>query len=183
MGFRERLEAKEAELRSRAERQEAGRHEYEETKAEHANLAEALIPEADDAIAMLRSAQDASVAALKEQRNRDIELCWQGQGRKRRFIGWKVFTSRASGPGQIGEWSPGLVCVFIPVNGELQVESSAPSATGPLREYLRGGCWHWEDKDGFPSIAREEKADETLESLFGLLASHLAVVNLKQGCM
>ncbi len=192
MGFRDHLEAEEAELRRRAQYLDDSQRQAEEAKAKHAKLAEALMPEVDDAVAMLRSVQGASIAVLEEGRDnetpfergpysRNIVLCWSEPRRKRReFLGWKVFTSRATGPGLIGEWSPGLVCVFIPVEGELQVESSAPSATGPLREYVRGGLWRWEDTSGSPKIAREEMADKTLEFLFELLAGLIAEINSKK---
>jgi len=192
MGFRDHLEAEEAELRRRVQYLDETQRQAEEVKAKHAKLAEALMPEVDDAVAMLRSVQDDSIAVLEEghgderpfergPHSRDIALCWSERRRKRReFLGWRVSISRATGPGLIGEWSPGQVSVFIPVEGEFQVESSAPSAAGPLREYVRGGHWRWIDKSGHPQIRREEMADKTLESLFRLLAGLIAEINSKR---
>jgi hypothetical protein len=200
MGFRDDLEAAEKLLKHQAELRQATEREIEEAKAEGARLAQAMLPEVDEALAMLRSARDVSVEVLASQddHRRHIESYWvdaknrevvrprqsAGSGDNRRWqqrklAGWKVWISRKSGPLGLNSRCPGSVDVLIPVDGEPQVESDAPSASGPLREYILGGYWRWEDTRG-GRIDREERADRTLASLLETLATHLAHINTRQ---
>jgi hypothetical protein len=169
MSFSDRLRAAEAERREHlAQRDEHQRRSEEET-LKHARAAEALLPELDEAVATLRSRQDASVAALRAEssRPRNIQLRWAGENR---LAGWEVAVSMRFN--EIGQ-----VRVLIPVDGEPKVESEAPSASGPLRQYVRGGRWFWSDE----SSHRRETAHRTMETLLDTIAEHLAELSGEGG--
>jgi hypothetical protein len=191
MGFRDRLAAEEARQREHAERMDSAARQSEEERIEHVKMAEALMPEVDEAVALLRSLQDGSVRLLPEedQMNQYVCLRWadedgnrivspaQGASSKerrrwsnRRLAGWVAKISGggfARGPGQIE--------VFIPLDGDPLVETQAPSASGPLREYIRGGRWEWrQPAGGHVTVDLDEKADKTVEVLLSQLARHIA---------